>query len=63
MDTAQVTNIIDGVAPTTTLTATPLVTGGSHYLVKWTVTNEDIFSILTKIDISCYNVRAYKRRP
>ena len=41
MDTAQVTNMIDGVAPTTTLTATPLVTGGSDYLVKWTVTNKN----------------------
>lgn len=40
LDTAEVTNIIDGTAPTTKLSATPLVAGGSDYLVKWTATDD-----------------------
>ncbi|MCC5669347.1 hypothetical protein LC653_37325 [Nostoc sp. CHAB 5784] len=40
LDTAEVTNIIDGTAPTTILSATPLVAGGSDYLVKWTATDD-----------------------
>ncbi|MCC5624358.1 hypothetical protein [Nostoc sp. CHAB 5715] len=40
LDTAEVTNIIDGTAPTTVLSATPLVAGGSDYLVKWTATDD-----------------------
>ncbi|MDM9385689.1 CARDB domain-containing protein [Chlorogloeopsis sp. ULAP01] len=40
IDTARVTNIIDGVAPTTVLTVTPLVAGGSDYLVNWTATDD-----------------------
>ena len=40
LDTAEVTNIIDANAPTTILSATPLVAGGSDYLVKWTATDD-----------------------
>ena len=35
LDTPPLTHTIDGVAPTTTLTATPVAAGGSDYHVQW----------------------------
>ncbi len=40
-DTNTVTNTVDAVAPTTTLTATPIVPGSSDYQVQWTATDDD----------------------
>jgi large repetitive protein len=40
VDTQMITTIIDAVAPTSQVTAKPLVAGSSDYLVKWTVTDD-----------------------
>jgi hypothetical protein len=40
VDTQIITNTIDAVAPTSQVTASPLVVGSSDYLVKWTVTDD-----------------------
>ena len=40
VDTQIITNTIDAVAPTSQVTAAPLVVGSSDYLVKWTVTDD-----------------------
>ncbi|MGE3817844.1 MAG: putative Ig domain-containing protein, partial [Isosphaeraceae bacterium] len=39
-DTTALTQVIDGVAPATTLHAEPLVPGGADYLVRWTATDD-----------------------
>ncbi|PSF25482.1 hypothetical protein C7H19_25245, partial [Aphanothece hegewaldii CCALA 016] len=43
-DTATITNLVDAVAPTTSVTVTPLVLGESNYLVKWTATDDEMGS-------------------
>jgi len=40
-DTNTVTNTVDSVAPTTTLTATPISPGSSDYQVQWTATDDN----------------------
>ena len=40
-DTNTVTSTIDSTAPTTTLTATPIVVGSSDYQVQWTATDDN----------------------
>ncbi len=40
VDTQIITNTIDAVAPTSQVTAAPLVAGSSDYLVKWTVADD-----------------------
>src|SRR5262249_40663341 len=39
-DTLPVANTIDAVAPTTTLTATPIQANGSDYVVKWNAVDD-----------------------
>nr|WP_013334799.1 CARDB domain-containing protein [Gloeothece verrucosa]ADN18050.1 YD repeat protein [Gloeothece verrucosa PCC 7822] len=41
IDTSTLQNVIDSQAPTTTLTATPLVPGGSDYHLKWSATDDN----------------------
>ncbi|TVS15269.1 MAG: tandem-95 repeat protein, partial [Planctomycetaceae bacterium] len=40
-DTELIVQRIDGVAPTTTVTATPLVSGGSDFQVEWTAVDDE----------------------
>ena len=51
LDTPQITYTIDGTAPTTTLTVTPVVKGGSDYQVSW--------SSLSKLAAGCFNKERY----
>ncbi|HEY7119523.1 MAG TPA: CARDB domain-containing protein, partial [Tepidisphaeraceae bacterium] len=39
-DTLELSQTLDGVAPTTALTATPLTPGGTDFLVKWNATDD-----------------------
>src|SRR5262249_31416011 len=41
LDTQQITYTLDGTAPTTTLTVTPVVQGGSDYQVQWSTQDDD----------------------
>ncbi|MFX5914951.1 hypothetical protein ABTE45_19215, partial [Acinetobacter baumannii] len=40
IDTQQLTFTLDGAAPVTSLTATPLAQGSSDYKVQWTATDD-----------------------
>jgi hypothetical protein len=44
IDTATVTNLVDAVAPTTSVTVTPLKAGSSDYWVRWTATDDEMGS-------------------